>query len=359
MADDQDKSQKTEEPTSKRLEEAHTKGQVAKSEEIGHWFVLSGAALVIALFAGGLARDLTVVMIPFLEQPHLIPADFGALHQAFGAIGIELLKAGAAPLALLAAAAALGHLVQNRPGIALEKLKPDFKRVSPMTGLKRIFSTQSLVTIGKSLVKIGLVGGAALLSVWSELRRLELLTTIDLLALLALLPRIALLMAGGALAMLAVLAIADLIYQKWDFMQNQRMSKQEVKDESRQSEGDPQVKMRIRQVRMERSKRRMMAAVPTASVVVTNPTHYAVALKYEPGMAAPKVVAKGLDLVALKIREIAKEHGVPIVENPPLARALHHAVEVDREISPEFYKAVAEIVGYVMRLRGKLPQGRR
>ncbi len=359
MSDDQDKSQKTEEPTGKRLEEAHAKGQIAKSEEIGHWLVLSGAALVIALFAGGLARDLTVVMIPFLEQPHLIPADFGALQQSFGAIGIELLKVGAAPLALLAVAAALGHLVQNRPGIALEKLKPDFSRISPMTGLKRIFSVQSLITLGKSLLKIGLVGGAALLAVWPELRKLELLTTIDLLALLALLPRITLLMAGGALAMLAVLAIADLFYQKWDFIQNQRMSKQEVKDESRQSEGDPQVKMRIRQVRMERSKRRMMAAVPTASVVVTNPTHYAVALKYDPGMAAPKVVAKGLDLVALKIREIAKAHGVPIVENPPLARALHHAVELDREISPEFYKAVAEIVGYVMRLRGKLPQGRR
>ena len=359
MSDDQDKSQKTEDPTSKRLEEAHRKGQLAKSEEVGHWFVLSGAALVIALFAGGLARDLTVVMIPFLEQPHRIPADFGALRQAFEAVGVELLKAGAAPLALMTVAAALGHLVQNRPVIALEKLAPDFSRISPMTGLKRIFGVQALITLGKALVKIVLVGGAALLAVWPELRRLELLTTVDLVDLLALLARVSLLLAGGALAMLAVLAIADLFYQKWDFIRNQRMSKQEIKDESRQSEGDPHVKMRIRQIRMERSKKRMMAAVPTASVVVTNPTHYAVALKYDAGMAAPKVVAKGLDLVALKIREIATEHGVPIVENPPLARALHQAVELDREISPEFYKAVAEIIGYVMRLKGKLPQRRR
>jgi flagellar biosynthetic protein FlhB len=228
-----------------------------------------------------------------------------------------------------------------------------------MAGLGRIFGVQGLITLGKALVKIVLVGGAAFLAVWPELRRLELLITVDLLDLLALLARVALLLAGGALAMLAVLAVADLFYQKWDFIRNQRMSKQEVKDENRQSEGDPHVKMRIRQIRMERSKKRMMAAVPTASVVVTNPTHYAVALKYASGMPAPKVVAKGLDLVALKIREIAREHGVPIVENPPLARALHQAVELDREISPEFYKAVAEIIGYVMRLKGKLPQRRR
>ena len=358
MADEQDKSQKTEEPTQKRLEEAHEKGQLAKSEEVGHWFVLSGAFLVIALFAGGLARDLALVLVPFLEQPHRMPLDFGELHRSFGAVGVELLKSGAAPLALLAAAAALGHLVQNRPVVAIEKLKPDFSRISPMTGLGRIFGMQSVATLVKALVKFVLVGGAAFLAAWPELRRIELLTTIDLMDLLTLLARLTLLMGGGALAMLAVLAIADLFYQKWDFHKNQRMSKQEIKDESRQSEGDPQVKMRIRQVRMERSKKRMMATVPTASVVVTNPTHFAVALKYDPGMAAPKVVAKGLDLVALKIREIAKEHEVPIVENPPLARALHQAVELDREISPEFYKAVAEIIGYVMRLKGKLPQRR-
>jgi flagellar biosynthetic protein FlhB len=359
MADEQDKSQKTEEPTSKRLEEAHRKGQFAKSDEIGHWFVLAGGALVIALFAGGLARDLAVAMIPFLDHPHRIATDFTALRQTFGAVGFELLKTGAAPLALLAVAAALGHLVQNRPVIALQKLAPDFSRISPMTGLNRIFGLQSLITLGKSLVKIGLVGGAALLAVWPELRRIELLTTFDVADLLAVLARVVLLLVGGVLAMLAALAIGDLFYQKWDFIRNQRMSKQEVKDEARQSEGDPQVKMRIRQVRMDRSKKRMMAAVPTASVVVTNPTHYAVALKYDSGMLAPKVVAKGLDLVALKIREVATAHGVPIIENPPLARALHQAVELDREISPEFYKAVAEIIGYVMRLKGKLPQRRR
>lgn len=359
MADDQDKSQKTEEPTSKRLEEAHNRGDVAKSEEVSHWFVLSGAALAIAIFAGGLARDLATALLPYLEQPHRMPADFMQLRENFGVMGTELLMLGAAPLALLAVFAVFGHLVQHRPVLAAERLKPDLGRLSPLKGLSRMVSAQSWLRLVKALLKIGLVGGAALLAVWSELRKIELLTTIDLADLLAVLGRMTLLFVGGALAMLAVVAVADLFYQKWDFLRNQRMSKQEIKEESRQSEGDPHVKARIRQIRTERAKKRMMAAVPTASVVVTNPTHYAVALKYDQSMPAPKVVAKGLDLVAFKIREIAQAHGVPIVENPPLARALHNGVEVDQEIPHEFYKAVAEIIGYVMRLNGKLPQRRR
>lgn len=359
MADDQDKSQKTEEPTSKRLEDAHKRGDVAKSEEVSHWFVLSGAALVISLFAGGLARDLAAALLPYLEQPHRMPVDFFQLRQNFADMGGALLKIAAAPLALLAVFAVLGHLVQHRPVLALERLKPDLNRLSPMRGLSRMVSAQSWLRLVKALLKISLVGGAALLAVWPELRKLELLTSVDLADLLALLGRMTLLFAGGALAMLAVVAVADLFYQKWDFLRNQRMSKQEIKEEARQSEGDPHVKARIRQVRNERAKKRMMAAVPTASVVITNPTHYAVALKYDRSMPAPKVVAKGLDLVALKIREIAQAHGVPIVENPPLARALHNGVELDQEIPHEFYKAVAEIIGYVMRLKGKLPQRRR
>jgi len=359
MSDDTDKSQKTEDPTAKRLEEAHRKGQVAKSEEVGHWFVLTGATLVILIFAGGLARDVSAALLPFLEQPHRMGTDLLDMRRDFGGVGVTLLKAAAAPMALLVCAAVLGHFVQNRPVLSLERLKPDFGRLSPMKGLERMFGMQSWLTLAKAILKIGLVGGAALLAVWPELRKIELLTTVDLLALLDVIFRVVLLLAMGALAMLAVIAAGDLLYQKWDFIKNQRMSKQEIKEEHRQSEGDPHVKARIRQLRVERSRKRMMAAVPTASVVVTNPTHFAVALKYDQAtMAAPRVVAKGLDLVALKIREVAAEHGVPIVENPPLARALHAGVELDREIAPEFYKAVAEIIGYVMRLKGKLPQRR-
>jgi flagellar biosynthesis protein FlhB len=359
MADETDQSQKTEDPTAKRLEEAHRKGQVAKSDEVGHWFVLSGATLVVLIFAGGLARDVAAALLPFLERPHGMPAEALDLRRDFGAVGLALLKAAAAPMALLFCAAALGPFVQHRPVLSAERLKPDFARLSPLKGLKRMFGPQSWLILAKAVLKIALVGGAALLAVWPELRRIELLTTVDLLGLLDVLSRVVLLLAAGALAMLAAIAVGDLFYQKWDFLKNQRMSKQEVKEEHKQTEGDPQVKARIRQLRMERSRKRMMAAVPTASVVVTNPTHFAVALRYEQAaMAAPKVVAKGMDLLALRIRELAAEHGVPVVENPPLARALHAGVELDREIPPEFYKAVAEIIGYVMRLQGRLPPRR-
>src|SRR5437870_12743461 len=156
---------------------------------------------------------------------------------------------------------------------------------------------------------------------------------------------------GAVVAMLAVVAIADFFFQYRQWFQRQRMSLQEMKEEFKQSEGDPHVKGRIRQLRQARMKKRMMAAVPKAAVVITNPTHYAVALAYERGMNAPVCVAKGVDLIALKIREVAAKHGIPIVENPPLARTLHATVEIDAEVAPEHYKAVAEVIGYVMRLR--------
>jgi flagellar biosynthetic protein FlhB len=159
----------------------------------------------------------------------------------------------------------------------------------------------------------------------------------------------------GVLSIITVMAIFDYAYQRFSFMKTMRMSKQEVKDENKQSEGDPIVKARLRSIRLNRARKRMMAAVPKASVIITNPTHFAVALVYEMGeSSAPKVVAKGADHVAFKIREIAKEHDVPIVENPPLARALYANVEIDREIPPEHYKAVAEIISYVFRLKGKM-----
>jgi flagellar biosynthesis protein FlhB len=160
---------------------------------------------------------------------------------------------------------------------------------------------------------------------------------------------------GGVLAALTVIAIADYAYQKISFMNSMRMSKQEVKEEYKQQEGDPFMKGKLRQIRTERARRRMMAAVPNASVIVTNPTHFAVALQYEmKSSGAPRLVAKGADLVAARIREVARAHNIPIVENPPVARALYATVEIDQEIPPEHYKAVAEIISYVFRLKGKL-----
>jgi flagellar biosynthetic protein FlhB len=356
---DEDKSQKTEDPTQKRLEEAHQKGQVAKSQELTHWFMLSGAGLAVLLFSGSVSIQLADAMMPYLAAPHAIPTDPGHLLHLFGGIGWQLIATLSLPILVLLIAAVGGNLVQHRPVFSAERLKPSWNKISPKKGLAKIFGKQGLIDLVKAAFKIGIVAGLAGLIIWPKLRGLELFVAYDLAALLPFVRDLVLALLVGVLAVLAVIAGLDLLYQRWDWFENQRMSKQEIKDENRQAEGDPHVKARIRQIRNDRARKRMMAAVPTASVVLTNPTHYAVALRYEASeMAAPKVVAKGQDLIALRIREIATEHGVPIVENPPLARALHAAVEIDREIPPEYYRAVAEVIGYVMRLRDRVGRAR-
>jgi flagellar biosynthetic protein FlhB len=235
-----------------------------------------------------------------------------------------------------------------------ERLKPDLSRLSLVAGFKRIFGLDGLVNLLKGIAKLALVGTAAFAAVWPERARLG--TALELnpagTASLAfsLIGRVLL----AVLVVFALIAAADYFYQRQRFMGRHRMTRQELKDEVKQSEGDPQIKARIRQIRLERSKKRMMAAVPEATVVITNPTHYAVALKYESGkMSAPVCVAKGVDHMALNIRKVAEEHDVPVVENPPLARTLYAAVELDGEIPAEHYKAVAGIIGYVMRLAEK------
>jgi flagellar biosynthetic protein FlhB len=189
---------------------------------------------------------------------------------------------------------------------------------------------------------------------WPQRDRLEGLVATDILGTLFFTQSLALELLGAVVAILALVAAADFFFQYRQWFEKQKMSMQEMKEEFKQTEGDPTIKARIRQLRQTKMKKRMMAAVPTASVIITNPTHYAVALKYDRGMNAPLCVAKGMDALALKIREVAGEHSIPIVENPPLARALHATVEVDQEIPPEHYKAVAEVIGYVMKLRNSV-----
>jgi len=224
-----------------------------------------------------------------------------------------------------------------------------------LRGFGRIFSLNGVVDLVKSIAKLVLV---AVLFGWvlrPQLRMLPLLPTMELPMILAMLHRLLVGLLFTVAAAEIVIAAADYMYQRHTMLKRLRMTKQEVKDEHRQTEGDPVVKSRLRNLRMQRARSRMMAAVAKADVVVTNPTHYACALKYDPEtMNAPVLVAKGQDLVALRIREIAEQNGIDIVENPPLARALYAAVEIDREIPPEQYKAVAEVISYVFRLKGKL-----
>ena len=243
---------------------------------------------------------------------------------------------------------------------APEQLQPQLERISLGSGAKRLFSLRAVTEFVKGIAKLAVVGSVAVFLMWPEMRGLERLPSVALQDTTALMWRLAGKLMMGVLAIVSVIAAGDFLYQKLQFLRQMRMSRQEIRDELKQSEGDPAVRGRLRQIRRERAQRRMMQAVKAASVVVTNPTHYAVALKYElDTMQAPVVVAKGMDHLAQKIREIAEENDVPVMQNPPLARALYAGVEIDEEIPIEHYKAVAEIIGYVMRLKGKLPSRRR
>lgn len=235
-----------------------------------------------------------------------------------------------------------------------KKVKPSLDKISPLAGFKRLFSARSLLEFVKGLLKLGLVGTVVMAVVWPHRDDIPAMTGLPVPAALDHLHDTMLALLVAAVAVMTVIAAMDYAYQKYDHLKRLRMTKQEVRDEHKQTDGDPMIKARLRQIRADRARKRMMQAVPTADVVVTNPTHYAVALKYEmEKMNAPVMVAKGADLLAQRIRKVAEENDVTIVENPPLARALYASVEVDQEIPAEHYRAVAEVIGYVMRLKGK------
>jgi flagellar biosynthetic protein FlhB len=351
MAEEPDDSEKTEDPTHKRLEEALKRGDVVKSQEVNTWFVIAGAALVLVAFSGGASTSLTATMRGLIANSYDIRVDAPALPNLFQKIGIELLAALAIPFLLLMLAALAGNLIQHRLVWSYDALTPKLAKISPAAGLRRLFSAQALVNFAKGIAKLVVVGAVLTALMWPERARIVALAREDPAAILPLGRSLALKLVGAVVAMLAVVAAADYLFQYRRWYERQKMSLRELKEEFKQTEGDPTIKGKMKQVRATRMRKRMIASVPKATVVITNPTHYAVALQYERGMEAPVCVAKGVDALARKIREVAEEHSVPLVENPPLARALHAAVEVDQAIPPEHYKAVAEVIGYVMRLR--------
>ncbi|MET0312803.1 MAG: flagellar biosynthesis protein FlhB [Hansschlegelia sp.] len=345
--------EKTEEPTRKKIEDAAKRGDVAKSQEINVWFGLAASTLALSAFGGSAVTSLTPTLEMFLQRPQTFALDGPALINMAGGLGLAIGAALALPMLLLTAAAVASNLVQHPFQVTTEALTPKFSKVSPVAGFKRLFSAESLVNFLKGLLKLGVVGTVIMLVLWPERGRLGAMTDADVESLLPMLNSLALHVLASAAAVFAAIALADYLWQRYRWRQRLMMSLQEVKEEHKQQEGDPHVKGRIRRIRMERSKKRMMAAVPSATVVIANPTHYAVALKYEAGMSAPLCVAKGVDAVALRIRRVAEEAGVAVVENPPLARSLHAAIEIDREIPAEHYKAVAEVIGFVMRRKSR------
>ncbi len=352
MSEDQDKSSKTEEPTGKRLSDAEKKGQLPKSQEVNHWFMILGATMVLGLLAPNMANQIRETVVTFIAQPHLVPMDFNHLVLLAKATAGTMLGILGPVFALLMFLALAANFVQHMPVLTAEKMKPKLSKLDPIKGAKKLFALRQVVEFLKGLIKISIIFLVIAFFVWPDRNMLPQLVAIETIEIFNVLKREALTMLVATLAVMLVVAIADVIYQKFEHIKGLRMTKQEVKDEHKQIEGDPQVKARIRSVRLQRARQRMMAAVPDADVIITNPTHFAVALEYKPDvMTAPKVVAKGVDVVAQRIRDLAEKNYIPIVENPPVARALFAACELGDEVPIEHYKAVAEVISYVMQLK--------
>jgi flagellar biosynthetic protein FlhB len=349
MADED--AEKTQDPTQKRLDDAHERGDVAKSQEVNTWFLIAGGTLVMSSFSGSIGGGIQMPLRNLIANSWMIHTDGPSLLALAQSLSYAVLSAIGVPFLMLIIAAVAGNMIQHRLVWSSESLTPKFSKVSPMAGAKRLFGKQAAANFLKGLFKLIALGIVMVAVLWPERHRLDAMIRFDPMALLGVTTTLTLQLMGAVVAMLALVAIADFFFQYRTWYEKQKMSLQEVKEEYKQSEGDPHIKGKIRQLRQQRMKKRMMAAVPQASVVITNPTHFAVALKYERGMPAPICVAKGADAIAQKIKEVAKAHDIPTVENVQLARALYATVDVDDEIPVEHYQAVAEIIGYVMGLK--------
>jgi len=342
-------SDRTEKPTPKRRSEARKNGQLAKSADLNSTVVTGATLAMLVITAPGMAHSLQALLTDTLRRtadPSRLPTDAGGLAQHW-ATGLGSMLAPV--FAAAAIAAVVAHALQNKPQLHTKSLKPDFKRLNPLTGFKRLASIHGAMELVRSVAKMSVIGSALALVLWPAIDSLPSLMQAP--------PGGILGTAGGlveqlgivALGVLAPLAIGDLVFQRRQHEKSLKMSKQDVKDEARQGDLPPEIKAAIRRRAAQLSRQRMLAQVPSADVIVTNPTHYAVALRYGKDFAAPRVVAKGADLLAARIREIAGEHEISIVENPPLARSLYAEVEVGDEIPALFFAAVAEVLAFVYR----------
>lgn len=354
MADEASGQEKTEDPTSRRLQEARDKGDIAKSIEVP-----SAAVLLVGLMTLYLGQDYMVRALARLTAHYLANADTIRLIPD---TMFSLTREGMIDMALVTgpflAAVFLAALVANYVQVGViftaEKITPDLQKIDPVSGLARKFSMQALAELIKSLLKIGLIGYVAFSEALAALPDFMPLMDKEPYQIMAFAGKTAFWIFLKCALVIAILAIIDYIFQRWQFMKKMKMTKQELKEEAKMTEGDPQVKGRIRSIQMQMARQRMMTEVPKADVVITNPTRLAIALRYESNsMAAPLVVAKGAGVIAQRIREIAAEHSVPLVENKPLAQALYKTVEINSPIPEELFQAVAEVLAYVFGTRKK------
>ncbi len=349
MAEDSD-LEKTEEPSGRRIEQAREQGQVPHSRELGTFLVLIVAGSVFWTMGGWFAqRTMVIARKGFTVEPKYMFEPAQMLPRLADISG-DMFLVFSPLLALLLLAAVLPPFFLNAWVFAPKALVPDLNRMNPLTGFGRMFSWNSLMELGKAVLKATLLGGVAAMLVWKERDEIFGLLAQPLEAALAHAGHLVSFSFLMLVAALVLVVAADVPFQLWQHFDRLKMTKEEVKQEMKEMMGDPHVKGRIRSLQMQAARKRMMASVPQANVIVTNPTHYAVALSYQAGMAAPKVVAKGVGAIALKIRELAAEHAVPVLEAPPLARALYKHAELDAEIPSALYNAVAEVLAYIYQL---------
>ena len=352
--------EKTEEPTSKKLEDARKEGQVAKSQEFAQSLTLLVLFLLLRIWTSTLARQLGELFTGFYGRiPYFVKLpSYQDHHQEYSElINVGLLRTMIIILPYLLAGFAvsfIADLVQVKWKPTSKPLKPKFSKLNPISGIKRIFSVTKLVELLKSIIKLVVIGIVIYNEIKEQWPLLYILYDIPMMQGIVMAGQV-LVDIGFKIAMVfIVVAFADFAFQKWKFHQDMKMTKQEVKEEYKSTEGDPAIKGKIRQRMQEASRRRMMQSLPKADVVITNPSHYAVALRYDKEQAeAPYVVAKGADYVAQKIKEAAKEHNIEIVENKPLARSLYANVEIGEEIPEELYVAVAEVLAIVYKRTGR------
>lgn len=339
---------RTEEPTQRRLAEARRKGDVAKSMEPPAFLALAAVSAALVWVGGAASRDIASRLMPFIERPDSFDLTGPGAARVMGlAMQAALPAAGIMAAAMLAAVA--GNVLQTGLIWAPSKLAPDPSKIDPMAGFARLFGPDGLVNFLKSLAKVVAVGAVAWMVLRPRTESLMVLSRMDVTGILPLTGEWLQALAIAVLVVFGAIALADWLWQRQRFMTKMRMTREELKEDTKESEGDPHIKAKLRQQRMARAKRRMIQNVPRATMVIMNPTHYAVALRYVQGeTAAPVCVAKGVDALALKIKEVALSHEIAVIEDPPLARALYAAMDVDDTIPREHFEAVARLVGAIL-----------
>ncbi len=352
--------EKTEEPTSKKLDDARKEGQVAKSKEIGNAFSLLALFLVMKLYLGIMGTRFIEVFsavyqqIPDVSKMYNGDLPVASLHVLIRGMMLQILVIMAPVLLIGVAIAIICDVAQVKWKPTTKPLKPKFSKLNPMKGFGRIFSPNSLVELLKSVLKLALIGYMVYSYLKDKVSNIFLLYDITLNQAIGMIGEIVVDLGIRIAAIYMIIAFLDFGYQKWKFHEDMKMTKQEVKDEYKNQEGDPQIKGKQKQRMREASMRRMMQQLPEADVVITNPTHYAVAIKYDPEKYdAPYVLAKGENYLAQRIKDVAKENHIEIVENKPLARMLYANVDIGGLIPPELYQAVAEVLAFVYHLKGK------